>query len=693
MLSRTNKYLSKITAPDGSAVTYGYSGGYLSSITYFNEYKIVFNFDSLTKKINDITCKLSNGKNLYRVKYTYSNGRVTSICEYGVNKSGNFVEGKKTEISYSASAGRTVVSAESPNSKNEKIKTVYTFDNDGNVASCYSYIEYLNIPGYKVVRSADNLLQNHCFETLDKWSVVRNSSYDLEVRKAYSDETYAAHGKNALYISSSDSSSVGNGVKQITPILPAGNYTFSAYVRSGVNADAGSDNANVYLRVTKTDGTIIAESEHVGNRRMEYVRLAESFKLEKDMSVAVYILADGCGRVFANAPQLESNETVSPYNMIENGSFEGSLSANRGWITYGLNLSPEDKFMLKKSLKGIGDLGKRRYAYQDIPVNDSRNVRETFTLSGWAKGHSIHCGDRIGAESAVFGLRATIIYTDNSRESYFADFSSRTNDWQYSSIRFAKKEYKKIESLRVYCEYDYNYGSVYFDDISLVRNNYESGLLQEDFEISENSSESEETTDESNKNFAALNYRMGNDNLKTLVDMNTGKIIYSASKYNGSRNDIVAQYDQRNNVTTYDIDPDTSLIRNIRGADNSITKYTYSFFGELESLIQGKTGNENISGADYLYDMNGNINYVFRDDKLKYEFESDYYNNLYKVKVGNEDLTEEKVAEKYTYMDKNGPLKSIEYANGDKVTLTYDKFGDVCDEIWTDSKNIKKSTL
>ena len=53
-----------------------------------------------------------------------------------------------------------------------------------------------------------------------------------------------------------------NGVYQDTVTLEAGEYTFSAYIRI-LSAFYGVNNAGAYIRVTNTDGKVLAESEHI----------------------------------------------------------------------------------------------------------------------------------------------------------------------------------------------------------------------------------------------------------------------------------------------------------------------------------------------------------------------------------------------------------------------------------------------
>ena len=61
---------------------------------------------------------------------------------------------------------------------------------------------------------------------------------------------------------------------------------------------------------------------------------------------------------------------------------------------------------------------------------------------------------------------------------YTADFTPCTEGWQYAEVQFAKAQFATVESLKVYCDYDYNNGVAYFDDIQLVRDAIETDLTE-----------------------------------------------------------------------------------------------------------------------------------------------------------------------------------------------------------------------
>ena len=68
------------------------------------------------------------------------------------------------------------------------------------------------------------------------------------------------------------SSSGDAGVWQLTDTLPAGEYAFSAYMQLLSDVVGTNDGAGVFLRVTDTSDTILAQSERITEKSTEYVR-------------------------------------------------------------------------------------------------------------------------------------------------------------------------------------------------------------------------------------------------------------------------------------------------------------------------------------------------------------------------------------------------------------------------------------
>lgn len=131
----SNGFLSSVTAPDNTQITYSYSGNLLSTVTYPDGKKAVITY--LSNKPQTVSLIDAQGKTVYKTEYSYSGDKVYSVKEYGENGA----EGAKTVYSYSAASGRTTVQTYELTEDTEcgdcceaTVKTVYTFDDEGNIA-------------------------------------------------------------------------------------------------------------------------------------------------------------------------------------------------------------------------------------------------------------------------------------------------------------------------------------------------------------------------------------------------------------------------------------------------------------------------------------------------------------------------------------------------------------------------------
>ena len=179
----------------------------------------------------------------------------------------------------------------------------------------------------------------------------------------------------------------------------------------------------------------------------------------------------GCnGTAYLDDLQLEQAEAASTYNLLQNGSFENTLSGN--WSINGMS-----KSSLTTTLKPFGASGMKvtgsqnaiRRASQTITLNCSSDT--TFLLSGWALAE--YAAPNSAREYAwgqrYFGLIAEIFYTDTSTaETQSVPFEWSGQDWQCAvGTIVPKRSGKTVRKIIIYCAYDYNSGTAWFDNISL----------------------------------------------------------------------------------------------------------------------------------------------------------------------------------------------------------------------------------
>ena len=708
-------FLTSITAPDDTTISYSYTGNLLTGITYPDGKTATVTYSA--NKPASVVLKDASNTMVYKVAYTFNGNRMASVTEYGADGS----VGVKSAYSYSVASARTVVTTTEPKDADEGetedtvIKTVYAFDDDGNVLSEYAYSEDMDKVGTTssgsgihphsgnggtgIVSSSNNLLAGHSFMNLNAWVEMSNTCGDLAITN-YSSQSFAKYGRKLLCMQSYNSQLEEAGVYQLTHVLPAGQYTFSAYLRV-ISSFSGTDAPGAYIRVTDTSGNVLAVSEHLAKYDTEYTRLITSFELETAQSVHAQILVNGTGTVYADAPQLENSPCANAYNMLENGNFEHYSS---GWYsTAGSITSTADSFNMSRSLIMYGDIDSTRWRLQEVFARTARSTRETFTLSGWAKGYGLPNHEREGVNTPQFRLRAVIKYNDTlygetGTETFTADFSPCTEEWQFACVQFAKSKYRTVEYIQIYCDYSYNSGNVYFDDIQLVRNSIETGLSSADFTPTATDAEQEGSASaETSNNAPTFNEAkdcFGNALTETTFTDGEFGTIYRSFRFNAdddcmagddAGNNLIEETDARGNKTSYTVDGDTSRNEEVTDRLGNKTAYEYDNSGRTTKVTSKKADGTELTHVSYAYDTFDNMTEIVRGDGMKYVLAYNDFHNLESIGINGK--TEKLI--QYTYKNGNGRLKEMKYANGDTMKATYNAIGQMVGETWFDKNGVE----
>jgi RHS repeat-associated protein len=694
-------YLTAITAPDGTCVEYSYSNSLLSGITWSDGRKAEISYSSNYPA--SVVLKDANNVAVYQVMYTFTNGMLTNVAEFGM-ENGQPVAGPSSAYSYSAASGRTVVQTTEPMDADEGetadsvVKTVYTFDDDGNVVSEYMYTEeagntgvdgqgsgihpYAGNGGAGVVSNINNLLLRH--DNLN-WS---NNTVDCgDFTVGYPTDSLAKFGLNVLSMSCVNADSKENYVYQDTIPLPAGRYTFSAYVRAVTDVTGGAK-PGAYLQVTGASGAVLAESERVTKKGAEYIRLTAPFQLDAAGIVRVHVMLDGKGQVYVQAAQLENNPYASAYNLLSNSNFENGITSWTVNPSTSIAVSDAEFFNMSQSLRMYSNVDSCRYASQEVTnVKQNQGTRETFTLSGWAKGYGIVDRERKNSNAPKFCLRARVNYTNGTFEDHEAEFSPCTEEWQLASVQFSKEKYSSVKNIVVYCDYSFNSGIAYFDDIQLVRDSVETGLSASDFEVVsteevEEDTEEVVTTEEADAFQELLD---GNGNALTETTFTDGEYgtIYRSFGFSQNGNDLVKETDARKNETAYAVDAQTSRNEEVTDRCGNKTAYEYDDAGRTTKVTSKDAAGAELAHVSYAYDAFDNLTEIVRGDGMKYALKYNAFHNL--EAIGIDGKTEDLVS--YTYKNGNGRLKAVTYANGHTMKATYNAIGQMVAEKWFDAED------
>lgn len=694
-----NGYLTAITAPDNTTVSYTYTGNYLSSVTYPDGTKVSITYLGNSKP-RAVTIEDVNEKILSKTKYQFNDqNRIYSITEYGVGDNGTEIIGTNTKFAYSAAAGRTIVTVTEPADTNEGetsdtvTKTVYSFDDEGEIISEYTYSDTLENTGVteddeeseiNYIGYTENMLAGHLLENNNIWGDMANSVDDIE--REYEETNNAKYGRRSLKLKGKNSSAAANGVYKEFTALAAGEYTFSAYAK--INQVFTGDNApGVYLRVVDENDTVIAESEHLTEKNSVPDRIVLPFEITTATDIKVQMLINGVGIAYVSNPQLEKGSFATEYDMLSNPGFENDRT---GWYLSDTTVavSTDDKFRGEKSLAITSSVDELHYAYQTINAKTKGSIRETFTLSGWAKAaNALSQRDRDGVENApVFRLRATINYGEGEPDEYhYADFSPCTDEWQYASVQFAKERCLAVKYIRVSCDYSYNVGTAYFDCIQLKGNGVEFDLDESDFTSSSVDTDNEvdaddedTTTEDTAPEFEEFVDAFGNTLTETTFTDGEFGTIYRSNEYDENGNNLIKETDARGNTTTYTVDPDTSRNTMVTDRCGNKTAYEYDAAGKTTKVTSKKADNTEIANVSYTYDAFDNMTEIVRGDGMKYVLGYNAFHEL--ESIGVDGMNTSLIT--YDYKNGNGRLKSMTYANGDKMKATYNNLGQMIAETW-----------
>ena len=530
------------------------------------------------------------------------------------------------------------------------------------------------------------------FENLSYWPSMHCNCSGFTVSN-YSNDSYSKFGGNTCWIRNYGQDDDLNGIYQDTNTLPAGEYTFSVYTKID-GAFSGNVNPGVFIRVTDTSNNILAESERLIERSSEYVRLIALFEITSAQSVKVQIMISGRGSVDVDGAQLENNPYANAYNMLENGNFERSS----GWtLSSGTSYNSGTSFNMSHSIMISGNLESGCCVSQKVLVKKTRSTRETFTLSGWAKGYGLPNHERDGVMTPTFRLRAVIKYYDTTykeygTEEFTADFSPCTEEWQFASVQFSKSKYRTVQYIRVYCDYGYNSGTVYFDDIQLVRNSLETYLSASDFVVESTGTaddEFAETEEDTTPAFNEAKDTYGNALTETIFTDGEFGTIYRAFGFtpdgNGAENagnDLISETDARGHKTTYKVNEETSRNEEVTDRCGNKTAYEYDASGKTTKVTSKKADGTQLANVAYTYDAFDNMTEIVRGDGMKYALAYNQFHNLESIGIEGKD----EALIKYTYKNGNGRLKQMTYANGHTMKAVYNSVGQMVAEKWFETE-------
>ena len=139
----------------------------------------------------------------------------------------------------------------------------------------------------------------------------------------------------------------------------------------------------------------------------------------------------------------------------------------------------------------------------------------------------------------------------------------------------------------------------------------------------------------------------------------------------------------RGHVTAYDVNETTSRPAEVTDRCGNKTAYEYDTAGRTTKVTSKDANGTEIARVSYAYDAFDNMTAIVRGDGMQYTLGYNPFHNLESIGVNGK---AEKLV-KCTYKNGNGRLKEITYANGDKMTATYNGIGQMIAEKWYNAAN------
>lgn len=368
--SSTNgkKVVSRITKPDGTKIDIGYTTARdkVTSISFNDGHISRFEYDDNYNLISISGVSDSYMKSLPTHKFTYTNGKVTNITEYGTDGT----EGNHLNISYNAD-NTTVFTDKQGHSE------THIFDNSGSTVSVLNsngYATSSENTGLVINNSANAYTKNYITESSQqtevgggKYYFVSNGTKGSTASKGgkvtvdnsaatEEDGYYQYLGTTSLKVenlTSDDNSAFFTGFahqfKETT--FNGKDVTFSAYVKTkNVKQiySGGSVGAILKVKCLDSSGKTVKEINSIGlTGTLDWQRISVTANVPSTTaSIRVYgLIRYASGTAWFDCIQFEEGNCANNFNALQNSDFSSndnwlteenkSISANKGTVTIG----------------------------------------------------------------------------------------------------------------------------------------------------------------------------------------------------------------------------------------------------------------------------------------------------------------------------------------------------------------------
>ncbi len=381
-------------------------------------------------------------------------------------------------------------------------------------------------------------------------------------------------------------------------------------------------------------------------------------------------------------------------NIITNGSFSNGTT---GWelsdnnkVVRVTEQDCEENTETPASLRIIGQQNNIYYATQTISIPDGLSGDE-YQLEYFIKNNknSHNVTDTLSISTVLVEAKKSETADGEWETVATADINPFNTNWQkYRHIIDIGFDYNEI---RLTLAYYFQYGRVWFDDVSLIntfKETADTSSTPDDSTSSEDdSSETDECTCEGcsrigcecrdcsencSKVSCKASYSFESDSNGTYFTITDGTNVMGANQtidgnYYGTQKDL-------NGIqTNYNYNQSNGQMMSISNGNGEIEYYTYDAMSRLNGVTKS------VSGLSNSQDMVTSYNY--EDDRIdsithngfSYNYQYDVWGNLTSVKVGEQPLVSYGYGEN---QNRNRPNR-ITYGNGDYTDYIYSNAGNI----------------
>ena len=694
-------YLTSMTDPFDRVTTYVYTNGFLTGVVKPGNRITSYSYDT-QGALTSIT--ETQGRKLSIEYYGTGVHRVKKITEYGT---GN-VPGSSVQFTYTP--GETKVTDQ--DGKSETVlfdlagRAVCVRDDHGN-AVYGQYASTGNLDNKLLFQNELKKPSNNLIHPSGWSSYGTGGTASIHAVTQASTSTSNSFLSNEMLKVQKTNASGPLAHKQTVSIPSAGWYTFSAYVKKGSMSESTDGGGYLAMEYEDSTGVHTQKSESIVINSGTFYRYSVSLEVPQGVNeVTVYAGVENCtGTLYYSSLQLEENALASSYNLLENNTLEEVQSnAPAEWIRVNCASADQSVALTGRTGKGFqvtGEYDKDKRLEQALQIAGNQN--DTFVLSGWGKADGVANNETHGKN---FALAITFVDAQGASETQTVSFESYSRDWQYTSESFVAPF--DFTSMKVSLCYDKNFGTAYFDDISLFREIFgtmytynDAGQLVQEIDRFGNVQtytytgedlaryiykKADETlvTDQSYTYDSDHNMTSTTDNITGITQTYTydenGNPVTAASgsgtqttsesvTYTADGNYVLSETDMYGKTTTYTYDTYTPENGNPvnRGLVHTVTdpsgkSVTYTYDGNTDEVLSMSS-----SGLcqGYTYSAAGQLIQIGRN-QFTYLFASNAYGDPMSIQAGNRTLMS------YAYEGANRRVKTYTYGNGDQTEILYD---------------------